>query len=72
QTERFLTKLSIPTCKCSTTKLQTVKSTPVDDGITCISFDNDSTTCLSSNKNETIQKSIKRIVTFSQGLLRRE
>ncbi|CAF3287470.1 unnamed protein product [Rotaria socialis] len=71
QTERFLTKLSIKTCKCSTTKLQTVKSSPVDDSITCISFDNDSSACLSSNKNETTQKSIKRIVTFSQAASKR-
>ncbi|CAF0938254.1 unnamed protein product [Rotaria sp. Silwood1] len=70
ETERFLTKLNIPTCKCSTTKLQTIntniKHSSIDDNITCISIDNDSligsASSSISNKKKTKQTSIKCIV----------
>ncbi|CAF4133109.1 unnamed protein product, partial [Rotaria sordida] len=63
ETERFLTKLNIPTCKCSTTKLKTINtnikysSIDDDDNIIRISLDNDSSS--SSNKKKTNATSIK-------------
>ncbi|CAF2467940.1 unnamed protein product [Rotaria sp. Silwood2] len=65
ETERFLTKLNIPTCKCSTKKLKTlntnIKHSSMDDNITRISLDNDSSICSSSlsNKKKIKQTSIK-------------
>ncbi len=67
ETERFLTSLHLPTCKCSTMELQTrntnAKQPSIDDNITCISFDNDSSSS-SFNKKKTKQTSIKCIVLF--------
>ena len=71
ETERFLTTLNIPTCKCSTIKQQPIntnaKHSSLDDSITCISFDNDSSInsfSSASHKKKTKSISIKRIVTF--------
>jgi hypothetical protein len=69
-TERFLTTLNIPTCKCSTTKLQTtntnLKHSFMDDNITCMSLENDSSISSSSTskKKKRNPTSIKRIVPF--------
>lgn len=66
ETERFLTTFNIPTCKCSTKKLQTINTnvehSSVDDSITCISFDNDSSICSSLHKKKTKPISIKCII----------
>lgn len=77
ETERFLTTFNIPTCKCSTKKLQTkntnVKHLSIDDNITCISLNNDSSIGLfpsSLNKKKTKQISIKGIVIFNEDLTR--
>jgi len=68
ETERFLTTLNIPTCKCSTKKLQTINTNvehqSIDDSITCISFDNDSSIGSSLHKNKTKPTSIKCIIIF--------
>lgn len=60
ETERFLTTLNIPTCKCSTIKQKPI-NTNIDDTITCISIDNNSS---SSTEKKIKPISIKRIITF--------
>ncbi len=68
ETERFLTTLNIPTCKCSTKKLRTINTnvehSSVDDSITCISLDNDSSIGSSLHKKKTKPTSIKCIIIF--------
>jgi predicted metal-dependent HD superfamily phosphohydrolase len=75
QTERFLTSLNIPTCKCSTKKLKPTNTNhlSVDDNTACISLGNDlSINSFSSALNKKKRKpiSIKRIVTFIDDLTR--
>lgn len=57
ETEQFLTIFNIPTCKCSTN----IQNLPVDDSITCISLDHDS----SLDKKKRKQTPIKCIVLTS-------
>ena len=72
--EKFLTKLSMPTCKCSTTRQQTtrthIKSSSMDDNITCISLDNHSSLCSLSTQKKMKQTTIKCIVIFIKDLMR--
>jgi hypothetical protein len=75
-TERFLTTLNIPTCKCSTEKLHAmntnVKYSSMNDNITCISLDDNSSITsspLSLDKKKIKQTSIKCMIIFIEDLI---
>jgi hypothetical protein len=75
-TERFLTTLNIPTCKCSTEKLHAtntnVKYSSMNDNITCISLDDNSSipsSPLSLDKKKIKQTLIKCMIIFIEDLM---